>query len=323
MNAALPFMQSELPQTLTQNFPNSSSSNNFKSTGDKNKKSTLFATDHKLSTSKQIQRQFVLGLAKVLPKVAKALTWHHFIHPRKTKAYTIEDLPEGAFPLKLQHRGQDLNGYRWGNSVKRIYIVHGWESNIAKMKHFVQPLVDLGYQVIAFDLPAHGNSKHKDTNFKDWMVALENIMRTYGKAHGVVAHSCGATMTVNMLAKNPDLTPEKLSLISPMLSAQTHIDVFSSVVGLPTYLIDMLISRLERTTELKLEDTFVTSLIQDIKSDGLVCHDHDDTYIPHDYGKAIAKAWKNASLYSSQKLGHRRILKNSVVIDKVVQHNLV
>ncbi len=320
MNTTLPFNQNDLVQA---NYSISSTATHSGSNlRTKQDKTTLHNTDHKLSTKTQIQRQVVLGIAKVLPQVAKALTWHHFIHPRKARAYTIEDLPAQAFPLSLQHRGQTLNGYRWGSSEKRIYLVHGWESNVSKMKHFVQPLLNLGYQVIAFDLPAHGNSTHKDTNFKDWMNALETIMRTYGKAHGVIAHSCGATMTVNMLAKNPDLTPEKLSLISPMLSAKTHIDVFSSVVGLPTYLIDMLISRLERTTELNLEDTCVTSLIQNIKADGLICHDHDDTYISYDYGKAIAKAWENAKLYSSHKLGHRRILKNTVVIDKIVQHTI-
>jgi len=294
-----------LPESLQKSLPDSP---------------VLRETIYKLSTSKEIQRKFLLNMSKMLPALAESITWHHFIHPRKSRPYSIKDLPEGAFPLTLQHRTHVLNGYRWGKSEKKIYLAHGWESNVAKLKHFINPLVDSGYQVIAFDMPAHGKSKHKNTNFRDWMDAFENIVRTYGKAHGIIAHSCGATMTINMLAQNPDLTPKKLCLIAPMLSAKTHIDVFSTVVGLPTYLIDMLISRLEQTTTLKLDETYVTSLVQTIESDGLICHDQNDKFIPYDYGKAIAKAWRNSSLVSSRKLGHIRILKNEAMINKIVKH---
>jgi len=277
-------------------------------------------TGRTLSLNKKIQRSILLNLAKVTPSVAHKLAWHHFIHPRKTKAYSLQDLPENAVALSLQHRNKALKGYSWGDSEKRVYLVHGWESNVSKLKHFVNPLVKLGFQVIAFDLPAHGESKHKNTHFKDCINALELIVKTYGKPHGIIAHSGGAAMTVNMLNQNPQLTPEKLSLISPMLSAQTHVDVFSSVAGLPETLKTKLSNTLEQTVNMKLEDTSITKLIKTIKADGLVCHDRDDSYIPYSYGEAIATTWQNAKLYSSHQLGHRRILRNKSLINKVIEH---
>lgn len=280
-------------------------------------------TGRSLSLNKKIQRSILLSLAKVTPSVAHKLAWHHFIHPRKTKAYSLQDLPENAVALSLQHRNKPLKGYSWGDSEKRVYLVHGWESNVSKLKHFVSPLVKLGFQVIAFDLPAHGESKHKNTHFKDCVNALEHVVKTYGKPHSIIAHSGGAAMTVNMLSQNPQLNPEKLSLISPMLSAQTHVDVFSSVAGLPESLKTKLGNTLEQSLSMNLEDTSITKLIKTIKADGLVCHDRDDSYIPYSYGEAIASAWQGAKLYSSHQLGHRRILRNKAIISKVIEHSIL
>ena len=122
------------------------------------------------------------------------------------------------------------------------------------------------------------------------------------------------------LAQNPELTPKKLSLISPMLSAKTHIDVFASIAGLTSDLKHRLAKNFEKTASLELENTFLPPLMSQIKADGMVCHDLDDSYIPHAYGEAIVAAWQDAVLYSSQKLGHRRIVRDGVVIDKIVQH---
>lgn len=302
----------------------------------KNKTQKKVQPEHKLSLQKQIQRALLLSIAKVAPSAARALTWHHFIRPRKSKSYTIKDLPEGAEVLSLEHNSrrcnskslkqneQTLTGYRWNqnDSTKRVYLVHGWESNVSKLKHFIQPLIKQGYEVIAFDMPAHGQSKQKTSNFQDWMTALEKIVRTYGAADSMIAYSYGSAVTVNMLSKNPELMPKKLSLVAPMLSAKTHIEVFSKVAMLPEYLSESLLEKLEQSTDLNLDNTSVATLIKNFSVDGLVCHDRNDTYIPYDYGQAIAAAWNGAKLYSSRKLGHRHILRNSVIIDKIVDHSV-
>jgi hypothetical protein len=50
----------------------------------------------------------------------------------------------------------------------------------------------------------------------------------------------------------------------------------------------------------------------------LVVHDYGDAEVEHTNGAAIAKAWPRAQLYSTSGLGHRRLLRDSAVIQTVV-----
>lgn len=278
------------------------------------------APGHTLSFTKKIQKALLLSLVYTAPGVAEKLAWQYFVSPRKTRRYKLNQLPGGATSLSLQHGKTRLQGYSWGLSEKRVYLVHGWESNLSRLSHFVAPLVKNGYQVIAFDLPAHGQSKQQSTHFKDGMSALETVMRHFGKATGIIAHSAGAAMTVNMLSQNTDLMPKKLSLISPMQSAKTHLEVFSYVAGLPERLEKKLEKKLETKIGASLASTNLVDLVKSFKCSGFICHDRNDTYISHTSGEQIANAWEGAKLYSSTHLGHRRILRNQVVIDRVVHH---
>ncbi|MEZ4605554.1 MAG: alpha/beta hydrolase [Deinococcales bacterium] len=267
---------------------------------------------HRLSFNKQLQRAILLAVAKTSPKLAQALTWHHFTRPRKLKAYQHKDLPQGATPLELKHRNASLKGYSWGNANKRIYLVHGWESHSATFKSFINPLVQLGFQVIAFDLPAHGHSSQQYTHFRDCTDALEKILSSYGEP--TPSLRIRSAITVNTLAKNPQLSPAKLCLISPMPSAQKHVDIFSHVVGLPDYLVEKLWERLEQHMDMPLEDSDICKLINNIDTEGLVCHDLHDRCIPLIQGR-VASTWQ-ASFYPSRQLGHHRILNDPTVITK-------
>src|SRR5689334_5749560 len=52
-----------------------------------------------------------------------------------------------------------VRGFRWNTGgTKQILIVHGFESSAKNFERYVAPLVKKGYEVVAFDAPAHGKS---------------------------------------------------------------------------------------------------------------------------------------------------------------------
>ena len=50
----------------------------------------------------------------------------------------------------------------------------------------------------------------------------------------------------------------------------------------------------------------------------LVVHDKDDREVPWEEGESIAQNWPGAEFFSTETLGHRRILRNTEVIAKSV-----
>src|SRR5438105_1441963 len=53
---------------------------------------------------------------------------------------------------------EEVAVYRWGKADRRILLVHGWGGKAAQFFSFVGPLLENGFEVIAFDAPAHGLS---------------------------------------------------------------------------------------------------------------------------------------------------------------------
>lgn len=56
----------------------------------------------------------------------------------------------------------DYKGYLFeNNSDKLVIVVHGYANNARKMARYIKRFYDKGYDVLAVDLIAHGNSEGK------------------------------------------------------------------------------------------------------------------------------------------------------------------
>ena len=58
---------------------------------------------------------------------------------------------------------------------------------------FVEPLVEAGYRVVAYDGPAHGESPGRRTNIFKLTEGLMAVADAVGPLSGVIAHSLGTT----------------------------------------------------------------------------------------------------------------------------------
>jgi len=55
-----------------------------------------------------------------------------------------------------------IKGWRWNHPAERkVLILHGFESSAINFDRYVKPLIKKGYEVLAFDAPAHGRSGSK------------------------------------------------------------------------------------------------------------------------------------------------------------------
>ena len=271
----------------------------------------------KLSPLNQVKRALLRAICTALPKQGLKLALHHFSTPRARKPYTAADLPEGASPFTLPFKKGDLKGYTWGTGTRVVYLMHGWESHLGNMTRFVEPLTRAGFKVVAFDVPGHGHSSKQHVTLRDIGLALKSVMKHHGKAHAVIAHSCGAAATALLLREGPNLTPEALVLIAPMKSVQNHLDIFNRIARLPLHLLERLEKDLETHLGVGVKDTDVAVNVAKIKTKGLLVHDRTDAVIPFASACNIASAWTDASFHATTGLGHRKVLRDSSVIETV------
>ena len=72
-------------------------------------------------------------------------------------------LPSGGAAFEVEAQGHPVRGFVWGAAAQpatTVYLVHGWGGRGAQFAAMVPPLVEAGHRVVMFDAPAHGDSDH-------------------------------------------------------------------------------------------------------------------------------------------------------------------
>ena len=223
-----------------------------------------------------------------------------------------------------------IHSWWWGQGPV-VLLVHGWDGRGSQLGRFVNPLVEAGFQVVAFDGPAHGDSPGMQTNLSDFSRHMlevqaeiassidntdgnENKSRD-GVIYGAIGHSFGAAAL--MLATKRGLNLKKVVLIASPCSLQDVFNRYTAFMKLSQTTKNYFRDFLELYTQLKIPDVQVNLIAKQLKASGLVVHDQSDDEIPYQDAIEIVKTWPGAELYLTQGLGHRRILKSREVIERV------
>jgi pimeloyl-ACP methyl ester carboxylesterase len=148
--------------------------------------------------------------------------------------------------------------------------------------------------------------------------AIRAMMTQHGPFYGVIAHSFGAAATAVLLARHPELMPEKLALLSPMRDLDQHLDIFAGIAQLSPERKARLKAQVARRKGLSFEACSAVEAVRSFAKPGLIIHDQDDRLIPHAVGEELAANWAGAQFVSTSRLGHRRGLGNAQVIGHIV-----
>lgn len=236
---------------------------------------------------------------------------HRFAEPRREERYRLS-----ATMIPFTQEGKPLAVYAWGEGPC-IVLVHGWNGRATQMWGFIDPLVARGFRVVAFDMPAHGGSAGKKTDLYKMADALKAVAAAQGPLHGVVAHSLGVAALV--MAVRDGLALEKSVCVSPPAQTEWMIAGYAQALALSPRLQQMLRTLFERDYgERVWQDTSAEANVDKLRVPALVIHDEDDNEVPCEHGKRIAAQWPGARLVLTQTLGHRRILRDTAVIEAAV-----
>lgn len=224
-------------------------------------------------------------------------------------------------PFAVTVRGRKVHGQSWGDG-RAVYLVHGWGGWGGQLVAFVQPLVEAGYRVVAFDALSHGESDagahgRRRSTLVEMAEALAAVVEVHGPPAAVIAHSLGSTATA--LAMRGGLKADRVVFIAPMAHPDPYLAGFVRALGFGQRVLRRTRARVEATAGIALADIDVPSLAAEVDTPPLlVVHDEDDKEVALSDGVAIARAWPAATLVTTTGLGHRRLLRDPVVLGEVV-----
>jgi pimeloyl-ACP methyl ester carboxylesterase len=234
-----------------------------------------------------------------------------------------QPVPERSQPFEVEAQGHAIRGLVWGDGAAgTVYLVHGWGGRGAQFAAMVTPLVDAGHRVVMFDAPAHGDSDHGPagpgrTNGVEFAKALDAVFCRFGPAEAVVAHSMG-TISTYLALRYGWLGAGRLVFIAPMVDAESLFDQFQQSLGFGP--------RVRRAFD-RAVDEFVGVPLGEFDArvqarhvdprPTLVITDRGDRQTPYadvvDFADSIG-----APLVTTEGLGHRKILRDPAVVERVV-----
>ncbi|MHB1056283.1 MAG: alpha/beta hydrolase [Rhodanobacter sp.] len=216
---------------------------------------------------------------------------------------------------ELQVYGETIATYVWGDPSAQPYalLAHGWSSFGLRFLPWVARLRALGYAVVTFDQPGHGHSSGKLCTLPEFTATIRVVGQRYGDAALAIGHSLGGAAVT--FAQDESWHADRLILVAPAADMKAAASRFFRFVRLGEHLRQPFYDWLLRRTGVSVEQLQVHRRLPALGQPALIVHDLDDADVPWSEGERYAQYWPGARLYTTQGLGHRRVLDAAEVIE--------
>jgi pimeloyl-ACP methyl ester carboxylesterase len=266
----------------------------------------------------------------LFPALAGKWAVRLFFTPRKFQRPKREsDFLRDGQKMKIPFRSDFKMGdqddyyvrYDWCDKGPVVLLVHGWEGRGSQMGRFVEPLRKAGYRVISFDAIAHGDSPGKRTNMPEFAQIIKDIDKDVGGFHAIIGHSLGGTAAGYAVAEG--VRTDKLITICSPATIEFILEAFAQQIHASQKTIRRLSQFLENFTGKSPGEFSFTNFAAKLKTAGQIIHDKHDKEIPFSQALALHKNWNESQLIFTERLGHRRILRDKEIISKIIDFIMI
>lgn len=219
--------------------------------------------------------------------------------------------------ILIPNINKEIVVYHYGKSEKKVLLVHGWSGRGTQLVKIADELIELGYSTISFDAPAHGKSKGNSTIMTEFIASILVLEQQFGPFEFAIGHSLGGMSILNAIKQN--LHVKKAVIIGSGDIIQDIIDDFVKKLKLNSNIGVLLRNHFERKYDQKMNDYSASEAAKDVKIPVLIVHDTDDTDVNVKAAHHIKENLLNSEIMITTGLGHRKILGNKEVINKVIE----
>lgn len=263
----------------------------------------------------------------VSPRWAASLALPVFAHVSKPRPVDDDDVPTMLRSRRrtvrvagVDRRGVDVAVYEWGAGDRIVVLAHGWNGRASQFATLVRELVADGYRVVAFDAPAHGESRGRRTYVVDWIDVLTELQARHGTFAAIVGHSFGGLAALVAVAGGVEA--ERIVTVASPADAELLLARFQLMLGYRDGVARELTARFARRYFPGDRDPFawLSSVRRPLPGGTplLIVHDERDGMVPFDEVARIAAANPGSTSLTTNGLGHSRILRSDVFLDAVL-----
>ena len=253
----------------------------------------------KLATSFAI-KLFITPLKHTIPK--------RELHMETTSKQTIINLPT---------LNKKIVVYEYGESPKKILLVHGWSGRGTQLVKIADELVKTGFSTVSFDAPAHGKSSGKSTIMTEFITSILVLEKEFGPFDAAIGHSLGGMALLNAVKNN--LQIKRIVIIGSGDKVPDIVDSFVAKLELQPKISNLMQNRFEKKYGVKMNAFDASFAAKEVVILTLVIHDENDNEIPLSASKNICQNLINGRLLITKGLGHRKILGDISVIKSTLQ----
>ncbi|MDR6866636.1 pimeloyl-ACP methyl ester carboxylesterase [Microbacterium resistens] len=272
--------------------------------------------------SDQLIRSALRASGAVSPALGASLALRTFFATAPRMAVREADAATDldARRRRVTVRGNEVVAYQWGDGTETALLLHGWRGRASQFSPLVRELVAAGLRVVSFDAPAHGASKGRRTDIRDWLEAVRLLDDGTG-FDTIIGHSFGGLAALT--AARHGVRARAVAVVSGAASPAAFLRVFGEGLGL------------DAATRARFEERFRARMgvdaadlvaqydaVADPLPPGvelLVVHDRADRQMPDTDALRLHEAHGGRStLLRTEGLGHSRILADDRVLDALV-----
>ena len=258
-------------------------------------------------------------IALISPKLSVLFSAKLFTTPikHKTPKRELEMESESIQQLiEIPSINKKVMTYQYGDSDKKILLSHGWSGRGTHLFKIADELLKAGYSTLSFDAPAHGKSSGKTTIMSEFVETILEMERQFGPFEAAVGHSLGGMSLLN--ATKSGLALHSLVIIGSGDIIQDILNDFVAKLELKPKVSTQLRLHFEKKYNVEMDNYSAYKAAIAISIPVLVVHDKNDPEVPVAAGIHVHKHLKNGELFLTEGLGHRKILGNTEVIERVV-----
>ncbi|MFC4762922.1 alpha/beta fold hydrolase [Dyella koreensis] len=254
---------------------------------------------------------------------AKVMDRLWFSAPRTTPRAADQTVLDCGDRLSFRVHGREVVAWAWGDEGPTVILLHGWGGHAGQLQSFVLPLREAGFRVVAFDAPSHGSSaesRHggRRVTFFEFADALQVIASSEASVAGIIAHSGGCT-AVSLALRAGWTPPASMVFVAPFVHPVASIDGFAQAIGANARVVAEFRARVERWLGHPWSYLDIAPLDDAHKQQRLlVVHDEDDREVPLTHARTLTASWPSAHLVVTRGLGHRRVLRDPAIVEKVL-----
>jgi pimeloyl-ACP methyl ester carboxylesterase len=211
---------------------------------------------------------------------------------------------------------KEIMVYEYGYSKRKVLLVHGWSGRGTQLYDIADNILENRMMVVSFDAPAHGLSKGDTTNLPEYVAAINYINEIYGPFEVAIGHSFGGVTLLAALKDNNFI--KKLVVIGIDCSINNVIDNFVKKLQLKQKVAARIKKHLATLFNRDIESVSPCETAKYTTIPTLVLHDTQDFDVDVSNAYKIRQNLSNGELLVTNGLGHRRILRNKKVINRII-----